>query len=76
MQGIAPKKLELLWDPKQVASYFGVTKTTVWRWVRKGQVFDPSAIIRLPHGQIRIPRSEVERVAGVKKEEIKQESME
>jgi excisionase family DNA binding protein len=61
------KELEILWNPRQVAEYLGVTPTTVYRWLMNKEVFDESKIVRFSN-RVRIPRSEVERIAGIKKE--------
>lgn len=65
----APKRLESIWTPEQCAEYFNVTRVCIYRWIREGRVFNPESIIRISN-KIRIPRSEVERVAGVKRDEI------
>lgn len=66
---VGPRKLDLLWTPEQVAKYFSVTTGSVWRWLKRGEMFDPTKIVRLGR-RIRIPRSEVERVAGQREERI------
>lgn len=57
------KDLEVLWTPKQVAQYFTLSIRTVYQWISSGKVLDPNKIIRIGN-RVRIPRSEVERVAG------------
>lgn len=57
------KELEVLWTPQQVAQYLTVAPVTVYRWLADGKVFDPAKVIRFAR-RVRIPRSEVERVAG------------
>lgn len=57
------KDLEVLWTPKQVAEYFTLSIRTVYQWISSGKVLDPSKIVRIGN-RVRIPRSEVERVAG------------
>lgn len=64
-----PRKLDLLWTPEQVAKYFSITTGSVWRWIKNGEMFDPTKIVRIGR-RIRIPRSEVERLAGQKAEQI------
>lgn len=66
---VGSKPLEVLWNAEQVAKYFGVRKTTVWKWVRCGEVFDPASVVRLGRHFL-IPRSEIERVTAVKKEKL------
>ena len=59
------KELEKLWTISQVAKYLSVNPITVYRWLREKKVFDPEKIIRFAN-RVRIPQSEVERVAGNK----------
>ena len=58
------KELEILWTPQQVAKYFGVHTVTVYRWLAEKRMLDPAKIIRFSN-RVRIPRSEVERIAGL-----------
>lgn len=58
------KKLEVLWSPQQVAKYLGLNKSTVYKWLASGTVLDQTKIIRFSN-RVRIPRSEVERIAGI-----------
>lgn len=60
---IKRKDLEVLWTPEQVAKYLSVSRVTVYRWITTGTVFDPEKVIRFSN-RLRIPRSEVERIAG------------
>ncbi len=57
------KDLEVLWTPKQVAEYFTLSIRTVYQWISSGKVLDPNKIVRIGN-RVRIPRSEVERIAG------------
>ncbi len=59
------KELEILWTVPQVAKYLSVSPITVYRWLAEKKVFDPEKIIRFTN-RVRIPQSEVERVAGNK----------
>lgn len=61
------KDLEVLWTPLQVAKYLGLNPVTVYRWVSEKRMLDPAKIIRFSN-RVRIPRSEVERIAGLKRE--------
>ena len=61
------KQLEVLWTPQQVAKYLTVSPVTVYRWLAEKKVFDPDKIVRFAN-RVRIPQSEVERVAGNKGE--------
>lgn len=63
------KELEILWTPQQVAKYLGLNKVTVYRWLAEKKMFNPDKIIRFAN-RVRIPRSEVERIAGSIKEEL------
>ncbi len=57
------KELEILWTPQQVAKYLGLNAVTVYRWISEGRTLDPTKIVRFSN-RVRIPRSEVERIAG------------
>jgi len=62
------KDLEVLWTTGKVAQYFGVSIQTVHRWIRIGKI-DKSKLVNFSK-RIRIPRSEVERIAGVTKQKL------
>ena len=51
--------LEPLWSVEKVADYFSLNKMTVYRWVKTGKVKSLKIGSR-----VRIPRSEVERIAS------------
>lgn len=55
--------LEPMWTPKQVSTYLQVHPRTVYNWLSLGRVFRPEVIVRIGK-RVRIPRSEVERIAG------------
>lgn len=57
------RELEVLWTPKQVATYLSVSLGSVYRWISDGTVLDASKVVRFSN-RVRIPRSEVERIAG------------
>ena len=57
------KDLEVLWTPQQVATYLGLNKSTVYKWIEEGRVLNPVTIVRFAN-RVRIPRSEVVRIAG------------
>lgn len=63
------KELEILWTPQQVAKYLGVSPVTVYRWLSESRMIDPAKVIRFTN-RVRIPRSEVERIAGLTKAKI------
>lgn len=63
------KQLEVLWTPQQVAQYLSVSNVTVYRWLAESKVFDPAKVIRFAR-RVRIPRSEVERIAGSIKKDL------
>lgn len=63
------KVLEVLWTPKQVATYLGISPVTVYRWLSHKKQFDPEKIVRFAN-RVRIPRSEVERIAGSIKKDL------
>lgn len=61
--------LDVLWTPAQTAKYFGVSTQTIWRWLRRGVVFNPAAVVRL-NNIIKIPRSEIARITEQKKQQL------
>lgn len=64
-----PQDLEVLWTIHQLAQYLSVSTVTVYRWLSKRKVIDPEKVVRLGTS-VRIPRSEVERIAGLRKKQI------
>lgn len=69
------KELEVLWTPTQVAKYLGVNPVSVYRWITNKKMFDPAKIVRFTN-RIRIPRSEVERIAGITKTRLENKPVE
>lgn len=69
------KDLEILWTPKQVAKYLGLSPVTVYRWISEERMLDPKMIVRFSN-RVRIPRSEVERLAGVTRAKLEGENPE
>lgn len=62
------QKGEVLWKVKQAAEYLMLHPKTVYRKILAGELFNPMRVIRIGD-TIRIPRSEVFRVAeGIKNE--------
>lgn len=57
------KELEILWSPNQLAKYLTMSPGTIYRWLSQGKVIDPAKVVRVGK-TVRIPRSEVERIAG------------
>lgn len=55
--------LEPLWTPAQVATYLQVSRKTVYYWLQNKKTIDPAVVKRFGNN-VRIPRSEVERIAG------------
>lgn len=72
-EDIKKKELEVLWTPQQVAKYLGLHPVTVYRWIAEKKMFDPERIIRFAN-RVRIPRSEVEHIAGSIKKELQDKS--
>lgn len=66
---IERKDLEVLWTVEQVANYFTISKRTVYQWLANGKMFDPAKLVHIGN-LVRIPRSEVERIANKKKAAI------
>ncbi|KKK92169.1 hypothetical protein LCGC14_2705640, partial [marine sediment metagenome] len=58
------KELEILWTVPNVAKYLGLNPVTVYRWISQKRMIDPTKIVRFSN-RVRIPRSEVERIAGL-----------
>lgn len=65
------KELEILWTVPNVAKYLGLNPVTVYRWISQKRMIDPTKIVRFSN-RVRIPRSEVERIAGLTKDKLKQ----
>ncbi len=63
------KQLEVLWTIQQVAKYLGLNPVTIYRWVAEKRIIDPTKVIRFSK-RVRIPRSEVERIAGSVKQKL------
>lgn len=63
------KDLEPLWTPVQVAKFLGVHKQTVYRWLSTGTVLDSTKLVRF-NRRVRIPRSEVVRLAGTVRDNL------
>lgn len=66
------KEIEVLWTPQAVATYLGLNKVTVYRWIAEKRVINPEKIVRFSN-RVRIPRSEVERIAGLTRAKIQGE---
>lgn len=67
------KELEVLWTVNQTAQYLSVSPVTVYKWISTGKVFDQTKLVRFSN-RVRIPRSEVLRVAGVVKSKLENQS--
>ncbi len=63
------KDLEVLWTPEQLAEYFTLSKRTIYGWIYNKKVINPDKIIRIGN-RVRIPRSEVQRIARKEKKII------
>ena len=63
------KEIEILWTVPQVARYLCLNPVTVYRWVSTGKMIDPAKIVRFSN-QVRVPRSEVVRIAGKTKAKL------
>jgi len=50
----------MLLSVSEVAEKLGVSKQTVWRWIREGKL----KVVKLPSGRYRIPSEELEKVIG------------
>jgi len=66
------KELEILWTPRQVAKYLNLSPVTVYRWMAEKRMLDPTKLVRFSN-RVRIPRSEVERIAGITKTKLQEE---
>ncbi len=58
-----PKDLDILWTVEQTAKYLSIHPGTVYNWIGKKKVLDPKKLVRFSN-RVRIPRSEVMRIAG------------
>lgn len=58
------RELEVLWTVNQTAQYLSVSPVTIYKWLSQGKVIDKTKLIRFSN-RVRIPRSEVLRIAGV-----------
>jgi len=65
------RHLEILWSVKQVAIYLGVGTGTIYQWISERRMLDPTKIVRFSN-RVRIPRSEVERLAGIVKGKLEE----
>lgn len=63
------EKLEVLWTVEQVAAYFSLSKRTVYQWIAQERVINVDTLVYIGT-RVRIPRSEVERIARQKKKAI------
>lgn len=63
------KDLEVLWTVEQVAAYFSISKRTVYQWIAGKRMIDPTKLVHIGN-LVRIPRSEVERIANAKRATI------
>ena len=68
------KELEILWTPQNVAKYLGLNPVTVYRWISEKRTIDPTKIVRFSN-RVRIPRSEVERLAGITRARLGEEEI-
>jgi len=66
------KELEILWTPKQLAKYLGLHPVTIYRWLAEKKMIDPQKLVRFSR-RVRIPRSEVERIAGTVRTKLQDE---
>ena len=66
------KDLEVLWTPLQTAKYLNLNPVTVYRWLSEKRMLNPDKIVRFSN-RVRIPRSEVERIAGITRAKLKGE---
>lgn len=69
MDELEKKDLQILWTIEQVANYFHISKRTIYQWISKGTMIDPAKLVYVG-SLVRIPRSEVERIANKKREKI------
>jgi len=59
-------KHETLYTLTEVATILKVSRVSVWRWCRDGLVEH----IILPHGQLRIPQSELDKLTELRRIQI------
>lgn len=61
--------LEVLWTPVQMAKYLSLKPVTIYKWLSSGRMIDPAKVVRLGK-RVRIPRSEVVRIAGTTRDTL------
>lgn len=59
------QRLEVLWTVMQAAKYLSVNKFTIYRWIKEEKI----RTIRFSN-RVRIPRSEIEKLAGIVRDKI------
>lgn len=64
------KDLEVLWTVGQAARYLSLSPGTIYNWIGKKKMLDPEKLIRISN-RVRIPRSEVIRIASNIKSKLK-----
>lgn len=57
--------LEPLWTVDQAAAYFNMNRMTIYRWITRGKIKSTKI-----GNRVRIPRSEIERIAGETKAKL------
>ena len=67
------KDLDILWTVEQTAKYLSIHPGTVYNWIGKKNVLDPKKLVRFSN-RVRIPRSEVMRIAGSIKSKLEEKS--
>lgn len=63
------KDLEVLWTVTQTAKYLSIHPNTIYNWIAQKKVIDAKHLVRFSN-RVRIPRSEVMRIAGVIKSKL------
>lgn len=59
------QRLEVLWTVAQAARYLSVNKFTIYRWIKEEKIRK----IKFSN-RVRIPRSEIEKLAGIVRDKI------
>lgn len=63
------KDLEVLWTIGQTAKYLSIHPGTIYNWIGKKKMLDPKKLVKFSN-RVRIPRSEVIRIAGSVKSKL------
>lgn len=61
------ENLGVLWSPEQTAKYLGLSRITIYKWIKNGKI----QAHKLGGKTVRIPRSEIEKIVNEKQNNLK-----